>query len=99
MAKNAAVSKVELAGEVEMPRVKRAAKGTSTPAAAAPKGRQIHKVGEVNISAYFPAEMKTSLRMVQAKTGKNVKKCLAEALRDLFKKHNVPVPVWARELT
>lgn len=57
----------------------------------APRVRQIHKEGEVNISAYFPAEVKASLRMVQAKTGKNVKDCLAEALRDLFRKHNVPV--------
>jgi hypothetical protein len=59
----------------------------------APKPRQIHKVGEVNISAYFPAEVKASLRMVQAKTGYNVKDCLAEALRDLFRKHKVPVAV------
>ena len=59
----------------------------------APKVRQIHKEGEVNISAYFPAEVKASLRMVQAKTGKNVKDCLAEALCDLFRKHNVPVAV------
>ena len=57
------------------------------------KVRQIHKVGEVNISAYFPAEVKASLRMVQAKTGNNVKDCLGEALRDLFRKHNVPVYV------
>jgi hypothetical protein len=57
------------------------------------KTRQIHKAGEVNISAYFPAEVKASLRMVQAKTGYNVKDCLAEALRDLFRKHNVPVSV------
>jgi hypothetical protein len=56
-----------------------------------PKVRQIHKAGEVNISAYFPAEVKASLRMVQAKTGYNLKDCLAEALRDLFTKHNVPV--------
>lgn len=59
----------------------------------APKVRQIHKEGEVNISAYFPADVKASLRMVQAKTGNNVKECLAEALRDLFRKHNVPVSV------
>ncbi|MGE6497098.1 ribbon-helix-helix domain-containing protein [Cupriavidus metallidurans] len=59
----------------------------------ATKVRQIHKEGEVNISAYFPAEVKASLRMVQAKTGNNVKDCLAEALRDLFRKHNVPVSV------
>jgi len=64
----------------------------STPTGA-PKARQIHKAGEVNISAYFPAEVKASLRIVQAKTGNNVKNCLAEALRDLFKKYNVPVSI------
>lgn len=31
--------------------------------------------------------------MVQAKAGHNVKNCLAEALRDLFQKHSVPVSV------
>lgn len=71
-------------------RVKNASAITTTHA---PKVRQIHKEGEVNISAYFPAEVKSSLRMVQAKTGNNVKECLAEALRDLFRKHNVPVSV------
>jgi hypothetical protein len=58
-----------------------------------PKTRQIHKAGEVNVSAYFPAEVKASLRMVQAKTGYSLKDCMAEALRDLFRKHNVPVSV------
>jgi hypothetical protein len=67
--------------------------GVATATVAAPKIRQIHKEGEVNISAYFPAEVKAALRMVQAKTGNNVKECLAEALRDLFRKHNVPVAV------
>jgi predicted lipid-binding transport protein (Tim44 family) len=67
--------------------------GAATALAAVPKVRQVHKEGEVNISAYFPAEVKASLRMVQAKTGNNVKECLAEALRDLFRKHNVPVSI------
>lgn len=65
------------------------ASGVTTPVV--PKARQIHKVGEVNISAYFSAEVKASLRMVQAKTGYNLKDCLAEALRDRFTRHNVPV--------
>jgi hypothetical protein len=55
--------------------------------------RVVHKPGEVNISAYFPAEVKSALRLVQAKTGNNVKQCLAEALADYFRKHNVPVTV------
>jgi hypothetical protein len=69
----------------------RAQHGVANATTDAPKARQIHKEGEVNISAYFPAEVKASLRMVQAKTGNNVKECLAEALRDLFKKYNVSV--------
>lgn len=47
------------------------ASGVTTPVV--PKARQIHKAGEVNISAC------------------NLKDCLAEALRDRFTKHNVPV--------
>ena len=58
-----------------------------------PQKRVIHKQGEVNISAYFPSEVKSALRLVQAKTGKNVKQCLAEALADYFRKYNVPVTV------
>lgn len=59
----------------------------------APRARQVHKEGEVNISAYFPADVKSSLRLVQSRNGKNVKDCLAEALLDLFIKHDVPVPL------
>jgi len=58
-----------------------------------PPKRVVHKPGEVNISAYFPAGVKSALRLVQAKTGNNVKQCLAEALADYFRKHNVPVTV------
>jgi hypothetical protein len=55
--------------------------------------RVIHRPGEVNISAYFAPEVKSALRQVQAKTGKNIKGCLSEALQLLFRKHNVPVTV------
>lgn len=55
--------------------------------------RMVHKPDEVNISAYFPPEVKAAIRQVQAKTGKNIKGCLAEALQLLFRKHNVPVTV------
>lgn len=60
---------------------------------AVPQARQVHKEGEVNISAYFPADVKSGLRMVQSRNGKNVKDCLAEALLDLFIKYDVPVPL------
>jgi hypothetical protein len=53
----------------------------------------IHKPGEVNISAYFAPEVKSAIRQVQAKTGKNIKGCLSEALQLLFRKYNVPVTV------
>ena len=33
------------------------------PAEAATKPREVHKLGEVNISAYFPSEVKAALRM------------------------------------
>lgn len=84
MAENAAASKVKLKrGDTQVPPVKKATTDAN----------YVHKLGEVNISAYFPAEMKEALRLVQAKTGNNVKECLAEALCELFKKHDVPVPV------
>jgi hypothetical protein len=55
--------------------------------------RTVHKPGEVNISAYFNPEVKAALRHVQAKSGKSIKGCLAEALQMLFRKYNVPVTV------
>jgi hypothetical protein len=69
----------------------------TAPATAHPRpGKQqriIHKSGEVNISAYFPSEVKAALRHVQAKSGKSIKGCLSEALQLLFRKYNVPVTV------
>lgn len=65
-------------------------------AAPVPKGDATEKpdrTGLVNISAYYPAEVKASLRIVQAKTGKNVKQLLGEALNDLFRKYNVTASV------
>lgn len=67
--------------------------GVAIAALNASKVRQIHKKSEVNDSAFFPAEVKASLRMVQAKTGRNVKECLTEAQQDPLRKHNVPVSV------
>ena len=53
--------------------------------------RIVHRPGDVNISAYFPAQVKAGLRQVQAKSGKSIKACLAEGLQMLFRKYNVPV--------
>jgi hypothetical protein len=57
------------------------------------KTEKIDRTGLVNISAYYPAEVKSALRIVQAKTGKNVKQLLGEALNDLFRKYNVATAV------
>jgi hypothetical protein len=46
--------------------------------------------GKINVSAYFPPEVKSSLRLVQAKRGGKVQDLLAEALNLLFAKYNVP---------
>ena len=46
--------------------------------------------GKINVSAYFPREVKASLRMVQAKRGGQVQELLAEALNLLFAKYGVP---------
>ena len=46
--------------------------------------------GKINVSAYFPSEVKSSLRLVQAKRGGKVQDLLAEALNLLFAKYSVP---------
>ena len=48
------------------------------------------RVGKVNVSAYFPPEVKSSLRLVQAKRGGKIQDLLAEALNMLFTKYGVP---------
>lgn len=47
--------------------------------------------GKTNITAYLSPDYKASLRLIQAKTGHSLQDLLAEALNDLFAKHNVPV--------
>lgn len=51
---------------------------------------QASRVGKVNISAYFPPEVKASLRLVQAQTGGKIQDLMAEALNLLFAKYGVP---------
>ena len=50
----------------------------------------VSREGKINVSAYFPPEVKASLRLVQAKRGGKVQDLLAEALNLLFAKYNVP---------
>ena len=53
--------------------------------------------GKTNITGYFDMPWKNALRLVQIKTNKNFQELLEEALTDLFRKHNVPVPTGKQE--
>jgi hypothetical protein len=47
--------------------------------------------GNIHIGAYLHPDFKTSLRLVQARTGKDIQTLLAGALNELFRTHNAPV--------
>jgi len=47
--------------------------------------------GTIHIGAYLHPDFKTSLRLVQARTGKDIQSLLADALNELFRAHNAPV--------
>lgn len=46
--------------------------------------------GKTNITAYLSPDYKASLRLIQARTNTSLQDLLAEALNDLFAKHDVP---------
>lgn len=47
--------------------------------------------GKTNITAYLSPDYKSSLRLIQARTGKSLQDLIAEALNDMFSKYDVPV--------
>ena len=47
--------------------------------------------GKTNITAYLSPDYKSSLCLIQARTGKSLQTLIAEALNDLFGKYDVPV--------
>jgi len=47
--------------------------------------------GKTNITAYLSPDFKSSLRLIQARTGKSLQTLIAEALNDMFGKYDVPV--------
>ena len=51
---------------------------------AQPQALPVSRAGKVNVSAYFPPEVKASLRLVQAKRGGKVQDLLAEAHCSIF---------------
>lgn len=67
-----------------------AATGTTEAPSRTAASKAPSRAGKVNISAYMPPEVKSSLRLVQAKRGGKVSDLLAEALNLLFAKYNVP---------
>jgi hypothetical protein len=46
--------------------------------------------GKVHVGAYLAPGFKSSLRLVQAQTNKDVQSLVAEALNELFHKYQVP---------
>jgi hypothetical protein len=66
---------------------------SATPAAAArpAPARPPSREGMIHIGAYLHPDFKTSLRLVQARTGKDIQSLLADALNELFRAHNAPV--------
>jgi antitoxin-like ribbon-helix-helix protein len=49
------------------------------------------RVGKIHIGAYLHPDFKASLRLVQARTGRDIQGLLADALNELFRAHNAPV--------
>jgi hypothetical protein len=47
--------------------------------------------GKIHIGAYLHPDFKASLRLVQARTGKDIQALIADALNELFRAHNAPV--------
>jgi hypothetical protein len=48
------------------------------------------RAGKINITAYLSPDYKSSLRLIQARTGHSLQTLVAEALNDLFQKYDVP---------
>jgi hypothetical protein len=66
----------------------------STPQVAAPRPVSVRppsREGMIHIGAYLHPDFKTSLRLVQARTGKDIQTLIADALNELFRAHNAPV--------
>jgi hypothetical protein len=66
-----------------------AAPGTAAPRPAPAKAPS--REGLIHIGAYLHPDFKSSLRLVQARTGKDIQSLLADALNELFRAHNAPV--------
>jgi hypothetical protein len=63
----------------------------ATLSVAAMAAKRSAREGKIHIGAYLHPNFKSSLRLVQAQTGKDIQALLSQALNDLFRAHNVPV--------
>ena len=61
------------------------------PATISTRTKALSRDGKIHIGAYLHPDFKTSLRLVQARTGKDIQTLLAGALNELFRAHNAPV--------
>jgi hypothetical protein len=61
------------------------------PATASTATKVPSREGKIHIGAYLHPDFKTSLRLVQARTGKDIQTLLAGALNELFRAHSAPV--------
>jgi antitoxin-like ribbon-helix-helix protein len=61
------------------------------PATISTTTKGLSRDGKIHIGAYLHPDFKTSLRLVQARTGKDIQTLLARALNELFRAHNAPV--------
>jgi hypothetical protein len=64
----------------------------AAPAPAATYYKAPSRAGKLHVSAWLPADYKTSLRAIQVKhPEKSLQDLFSEALNDLYSKYNVPV--------
>jgi hypothetical protein len=61
------------------------------PAPRPPSVKAPSREGKIHIGAYLHPDFKASLRLVQARTGKDIQALIADALNELFRTHNAPV--------
>jgi hypothetical protein len=88
--------------QAQLERATGLAPATAVPTSAAPPAalvaaprqapaRPPSREGMIHIGAYLHPDFKTSLRLVQARTGKDIQTLIADALNELFRAHHAPV--------
>jgi hypothetical protein len=76
---------------VSVPPAVQAPTPAASPEAQPASAKAPSREGKIHIGAYLHPDFKASLRLVQARTGKDIQALLADALNELFRAHNTPV--------